>query len=106
MRPGLLRAAVVIIQQPAEFAARHLGDQRHRAGLRPLAAQHRPRPDAGNVVGEQQVALEIGVVDRPPPEQVVEHFEYEDTGGADIAFELDVADVAFDRADDEHDLAA
>jgi len=54
VRPRFLGASVVVIQQPAELAARHLGDQPDRTGFRPLAAQHRARRHPRDVVGEQQ----------------------------------------------------
>src|SRR6266851_3285059 len=105
-RPCSLRAPVVEIEQTAYFLARQLGDQRHRAGLPALAPQDRPGGHAGNIVGKQQIAFEIGVLHRAFGGQALQHVENQLPRRTDIAVKLDLADVAFDRADHKNDLVA
>ena len=103
--PGFGRRPVVEAQQTADFLAGDLRHQLHGPGLQALAPQDRPGGDPGNVVREQQIALEILIIDRALVREPLQHVEHQRAGRTDIAIQLDIADIALGRADDEDDLA-
>ena len=103
-RAGLHEGAVVDADQAGHGLAGHLGDQVERAGIVRRGLQDGAQGDAGHVLGEQQVALEGGGVDRAfDLGEAVEEAQHLHAGRADVAVQLDAGDAAF--GDDEAQLA-
>src|SRR4029077_10194042 len=100
-RPGLVGTEIVVLSEGAERFARQLRDELDSARLGG-AAENGARGNTGDVLDEQQVTFEIGIVDRSDPGQMLEKFVSQSSSGTDVAIKLDLADVAFDRAQDKN----